>query len=74
MNDMTKSGTRLNGGAKLAVDLGPLAVFMVAYFFGARLVSLAGHFYGAEWCLREGAEMYLAVAAFMPAFAIAFRL
>lgn len=65
-------GPRLSGKAKLAVDMGPLIVFMVAYFFGRRLMALAGNMVGAEWCLREGAEMYLAVALFMPSFAIAF--
>lgn len=68
----TADGQKLTGGAKLAVDMGPLAVFMIAYFFGARLVSLAGAVSGHEWCMRSGAEMYLAVAAFMPAFAAAF--
>lgn len=72
MTDTTPSTHRLSGGAKLAVDMGPLIVFMVAYFFGARLVSLAGAVTGHEWCLREGAEMYLAVAGFMPSFALAF--
>ncbi len=72
MTDTTPSTPRLSGGAKLAVDMGPLIVFMVAYFFGARLVSLAGAVTGHEWCLQEGAEMYLAVAGFMPSFALAF--
>ncbi|GJL92326.1 inner membrane-spanning protein YciB [Hyphococcus sp.] len=65
-------GEKLSGGAKLAVDMGPLVVFMVAYFFGSRLVSLAGTLSGHEWCMHTGAEMYLAVAAFLPSFAIAF--
>ena len=65
-------GQKLSGGAKLAVDMGPLAVFMIAYFLGGRLISFAGGLSGHEWCLRAGAEMYLAVASFMPAFAIAF--
>lgn len=68
----TAPETRLTGGAKFAVDFAPLLVFMGAYFFGGRLIALAGNIYGAEWCMREGAEMYLAVAAFMPAFALAF--
>ncbi|MEM9618568.1 MAG: inner membrane-spanning protein YciB [Pseudomonadota bacterium] len=72
MTDTTPSTPRLSGGAKLAVDMGPLIVFMVAYFFGARLVSLVGTVTGHEWCLQEGAEMYLAVAGFMPSFALAF--
>lgn len=72
MSDPQVTSHRLSGGAKLAVDMGPLAVFMIAYFFGGRLVSIAGAASGNEWCLREGSEMYLAVAAFMPAFAVAF--
>ena len=72
MSDAKEAPKRLSGGAKFAVDMGPLAVFMVAYFFGGRIVSIAGRVAGHEWCLREGSEMYLAVAAFMPAFAIAF--
>jgi len=72
MTEPAPAERRLTGGAKFAVDMGPLAVFMIAYFFGARLVSLAGGIAGHEWCLREGSEMYLAVAAFMPSFAIAF--
>ncbi len=63
---------RLSSGAKFAVDMGPLVVFMMAYFLGGKAVSLAGRLLGNEWCLRESSEMYLAVAAFMPAFAIAF--
>lgn len=72
MNEPQKTGQRLTGGAKFAVDFAPLLVFMVAYFFGRRLVAIAGNIAGSEWCMREGAEMYLAVAAFMPAFAVAF--
>lgn len=68
----TPKGRRLTGGAKLAVDMGPLLAFMAAYFFGGKLVSLAGSITGHEWCMRQGAEMYLAVAVFMPAFAVAF--
>lgn len=71
VSDLPK-GKKLSGGAKFAVDMGPLLVFMVAYFFGGRLVSLAGSVSGHEWCLRTGSEMYLAVAAFMPAFLGAF--
>lgn len=72
MSETPTEGPRLKGGAKLAVDMGPLAVFMIAYFFGGKLVSLAGTLTGNEWCLREGSEMYLAIAGFMPAFAVAF--
>ncbi len=70
--DEAEQGARLTGGAKAAVDFGPLAVFMIGFFFGAKLVSLAGAVSGHQWCLRSGAEMYLAVGLFMPAFAVAF--
>ena len=73
---MTESGqtkgTKLSGGAKFAVDFGPLLVFMIGFFLGHRLVGVAGNIAGKEWCLRDGAEMYLAVGLFMPAFAVAF--
>jgi len=72
MTTTPENSYRLSGGAKFAVDMGPLAVFMIAYFLGGKVVSLAGRLLGNEWCLRESSEMYLAVAAFMPAFAIAF--
>ncbi len=72
MSNAAAEGKKLTGGAKLAVDMGPLAVFMIAYFLGARLVPLVGDLTGHEWRLRQGAEMYLAVAGFMPSFAIAF--
>lgn len=71
-SEVQVKGQKLTGGAKFAVEMGPLAVFMISYFFGGRLVSLAGSLTGHEWCLREGSEMYLAVAAFMPSFALAF--
>lgn len=72
MTDPTQAGEKLTGRAKFAVDMGPIFVFMIAYFFGRRLTGLAGDIAGEDWCLREGAEMYLAVAVFMPSFAIAF--
>lgn len=63
---------RLSGWTRFAVDFGPLLVFLAGFFFGGKLVGLAGHFAGQRWCLREGAEMYLAIGLFMPAFAVAF--
>ena len=66
------SPRRLTGAAKLLVDFGPLLVFMLGFFFGKRIVGVAGAITGNDWCLREGAEMYLAVGLFMPAFAVAF--
>ena len=65
-------GKKLSGGAKLAVDMGPLGVFLIAYFFGRRLAPLVGAVVGQDWTIAEGEEMFLAVGLFMPAFLIAF--
>lgn len=66
------NGKRLTGGAKFAVDFGPLLVFLVAYFFGRKLAALAGSISGQTFATQPGEELFLAVAAFLPAFAIAF--
>jgi len=63
---------KLTGGAKFAVDMGPLFVFMIAYFWGRKLLPMIGGWFGETWCLKSGAEMFLAVGLFMPAFLIAF--
>lgn len=63
---------RLSGRAKFLVDFGPLAVFFLAYFFGRRLAPIAAKIVGADWAIPEGEEIYLAMGAFMPAFAAAF--
>ncbi len=68
----TPKGQKLSGGAKFAVDMGPLLVFMIAYFLGGRLAPLAGKIVGRDWSIGEGEEMFLAVGLFMPAFLIAF--
>jgi len=70
MSESTKR--RLSGRAKFLVDFGPLAVFFVAYFFGGRLAPLAGRLVGADWTIREGEEIYLAMGVFMPVFGVAF--
>ncbi|WP_411816891.1 inner membrane-spanning protein YciB [Hyphococcus sp. DH-69] len=67
-----EKGQRLTGGAKLAVDMGPLAVFMIAYFLGRRLAPIVGNLVGQDWTIAEGEEMFLAVGLFMPAFFVAF--
>ncbi|MEZ5894287.1 MAG: inner membrane-spanning protein YciB [Parvularculaceae bacterium] len=69
---MTPTPKRLSGRAKFLVDFGPLLVFFVAYFFGRKLAPLAGGILGREFSVEEGGEMFLAVAAFMPAYAAAF--
>lgn len=73
MGEITKpKGVRLSGRAKFLVDFGPLLVFFVAYFFGRRLAPLAGRLVGRDWSLAAGDELFLAMGAFMPAFAAAF--
>ncbi|WP_428407383.1 inner membrane-spanning protein YciB [Hyphococcus sp.] len=65
-------GQKLTGGAKFAVDMGPLAVFMIAYFLGRRLAPAVGGLFGQDWAIAEGEEMYIAIGLFMPAFLVAF--
>lgn len=60
------SPPRLSGRAKFLVDFGPLVVFFVAYFFGARLAPMVGR------TIAAGEELFLAVQLFLPAFAVAF--
>lgn len=67
-----KSPKRLSGRAKFLVDFGPLLVFFVAYFFGEKLTALFSKLTGRAVEVSAGEEMFLAVAAFLPAFAIAF--
>jgi intracellular septation protein len=65
MNDK-QAPARLSGHAKFLVDFGPLLVFFIAYFFGRKIAGAIGR------SVEEGGELFLAVAFFMPAFAIAF--
>ena len=69
---MTQTPRRLSGRAKFLVDFGPLLVFFVAYFFGRKIAPVAGSVIGRDLAIEEGGEMFLAVAAFMPAYAAAF--
>ena len=66
------NGRKLSGGAKFAVDMGPLVVFMIAYFFGRRLAPPLGAVFGQDWNIAEGEEMFLAIALFIPAYFVAF--
>lgn len=63
---------RLSGGAKLAVDMGPLGVFLIAYFFGQRLAGPVGAIFGQDWSIPDGEEMFLAIGMFLPAYFVAF--
>jgi intracellular septation protein len=64
--------TRLSGRAKFLVDFGPLVIFLIAYFFGARLAPILGNAIGRDLVVEPGGELLVAVAAFMPSFALAF--
>ena len=68
----TDGPRRLSPKAKLAVDLGPLAVFFVAYFLGQKIAPVLGSIVGQDWAVADGKEMFVALGAFMPAFAVAF--
>jgi len=72
MTEIADAPRRLSGRAKFAVDMGPLLVFMFAYFLGQRLAPAIGGVFGQDWTIAEGEEMFLAVGLFMPAFFIAF--
>lgn len=72
MTDATAAPRRLSGQAKFAVDMGPLLVFMIAYFLGQRLAPIVGGVFGQDWAIADGEEMFLAVGLFMPAFFVAF--
>lgn len=72
MTDTTSHPKRLSAKTKALVDYGPLAVFIFAYFFGGRLAPLVGKITGRTFDIVEGGELFLAVAAFLPAFAVAF--
>ncbi|HXI86442.1 MAG TPA: inner membrane-spanning protein YciB [Parvularculaceae bacterium] len=72
MDNPPRKSARLSGRAKFLVDFGPLLVFFIAYFFGHRLAPLAGALVGRNWALADGEELFLAMGAFMPAFAAAF--
>lgn len=67
-----QNGAKLTGGAKMAVDMGPLAAFMIAYFLGPRLVGPIGAMVGQDWSIAEGREMFFAIAVFLPAYCAAF--
>jgi len=72
MTEINTSDHRLSPKAKALVDFGPLAIFLIAYFFGHRLVPFFGNLVGKTFTIGEGNELFLAVSAFLPAFTIAF--
>ncbi len=63
---------RLEGNAKLLVELGPLAFFFLGYFGHGRVAPLVDNLLGIEFFTDPGRELFLALALFLPAFAVAF--
>ena len=63
---------RLSQTAKTVVDIGPLAVFFIVYFFGKRLAPPLGGMLGRDLQIPEGGELFAALIAYMPCFAVAF--
>jgi intracellular septation protein len=66
-------GTRkLEGWEKSAVEFGPLAAFFAGYVLDERLGPVADGLFGTAFFAAEGNELFLALALFLPAFALAF--
>lgn len=63
---------RMSQSAKAMVDIGPLAVFFVVYFFGKRIAPLIAGVTGLDLHIAEGRELFAALIAYMPCFALAF--
>ena len=63
---------RLKGKEKLAVDMGPLVVMLIGYFFAERIAPLLDNLTGMTFFAEEGNALFVAVALFLPAFAVAF--
>ncbi len=74
MSELPKApkGEKLAGKAKMAVEFGPLIVFLVGYFLSERLAPVVGKLFGQTWSVCSGEEMFVAVGLFIPAFLVAF--
>lgn len=68
----SRNGRRMSPTAKSIVEFGPLAVFFIVYFFSARLAPFLSGLFGSDWKVEDGQELFLAIAAFMPLFAVGF--
>lgn len=68
----TTPPARLDGTAKLAVELGPLAAFFVGFFGHKTLGPIVDRTLGTTLFAPAGNELFLAVLFSLPAFAIAF--
>ncbi|MEO0880814.1 MAG: septation protein IspZ [Pseudomonadota bacterium] len=72
MDNANTEERRLSGRAKFLVDFGPLLIFLLFYFLGRRFLPAVGGLFGQTWTIAEGRELFISVAAFLPAFAVAF--
>ena len=63
---------RLDGKAKLAVEMGPLIAFGIGYLAHGRLAGPVDAALNTSFFVGEGRELYLAVLFSLPAFAAAF--
>lgn len=63
---------RLEGSAKLLVELGPLLIFFVGYFFGERFAPILNGVFNTSFFSEPGRHLFVALALFLPAFAVAF--
>ena len=63
---------KLDGWEKTAVEMGPLAAFGVGYYLSERVAPLADSLVGQPYFALPGRELFMGLAAFLPAFALAF--
>lgn len=69
--DEAAQPARLDGTAKLAVEMGPLAAFLIGFFFHGSLALPTDRLLSTDFFNYEGRELYLAVLYSLPAFALA---
>ncbi|WOI53398.1 inner membrane-spanning protein YciB [Parvularcula sp. LCG005] len=72
MTEQTTRPAKLEGNAKLAVELGPLAFFLIGLMLHKRLAPAVDDMLGITYFAEPGRELFLALAMFLPAFAVAF--
>ncbi len=63
---------QLSGKEKFAVEMGPLIAFFLGFFFHDRLGGPVDSLLGTSFFAGDGQELYLALALFLPVFAVAF--
>lgn len=68
----TEVPRKLTGQAKFLVEFGPLLLFFSGLFFHARLAPVIDGAFGITYFDEPGRELYLGLALFCPAFAVAF--